>query len=87
MGCEKHIDFRIHAGFQEQLSNIYLLYAVVVLRSSLYRTVINYDANTTASMVTLSTTERSRAISETFVHLINYVFVLKAAWLDCLIMY
>lgn len=35
----------------------------------------------------LSTTEYTRAIFEPFVHLINYVFVLKAAWLDCLIMY
>lgn len=35
----------------------------------------------------LSTTEYTRAIFEPFVHLINYVFVPKAAWLDCLIMY
>lgn len=35
----------------------------------------------------LSTTEYTTAIFEPFVHLINYVFVLKAAWLDCLIMY
>lgn len=35
----------------------------------------------------LSTAEYTRAIFEPFVHLINYVFVLKAAWLDCLIMY
>lgn len=34
----------------------------------------------------LSTTEYTRAIFEPFVHLINYVFVVKAAWLDCLIM-
>ena len=35
----------------------------------------------------LSTTEYTRAIFEPFVHLINYVFVAKGAWLDCLIMY
>lgn len=35
----------------------------------------------------LSTTEYTRVIFEPFVHLINYVFVLKAAWLDFLIMY
>lgn len=34
----------------------------------------------------LSTTEYTRAIFEPFVRLINYVFVVKAAWLDCLIM-
>lgn len=59
----------------------------IFLGTSLYRMVINCDANANVSMETLSTTEYTRAIFEPFVHLINYVFVLKAAWLDCLIMY
>lgn len=92
LSCQSHsqiLPFTCHFHLIYLFTRIFFFFSSVAifLGTSLYRMVISCDANANVSMETLSTTEYTRAIFEPFVHLINYVFVLKAAWLDCLIMY